>query len=163
MRKALLWTVLLVVLVSVNVLIAGKEKILARGDVMLLQLAPVDPRSLLQGDFMALRYRLADEVNRQLSNTQSADGQVIVRIDQDHVAQFARLRRSTEPLGAGEKLLYFRKRGDVVRIASDAFFFQEGQGKLFATARYGELRVDANGDAVLVGLRDSEFKVLSTH
>jgi len=28
---------------------------------------------------------------------------------------------------------------------------------MYARARYGEVRVDASGEAVLVGLRDSEF------
>jgi uncharacterized membrane-anchored protein len=42
-----------------------------------------------------------------------------------------------------------------VRVATDAYFFQEGTSGKYASARYGELRVDDDGSSVLVGLRDS--------
>jgi uncharacterized membrane-anchored protein len=48
-----------------------------------------------------------------------------------------------------------------VRIAGDAFFFQEGQAAIYQPARYGELRVAGDGDAVLVGLRDGELRPLA--
>ncbi|MFX7329222.1 GDYXXLXY domain-containing protein, partial [Acinetobacter baumannii] len=35
---------------------AQKEMLLKEGQLVLLPLAPVDPRSLMQGDYMALRY-----------------------------------------------------------------------------------------------------------
>jgi len=53
-------------------------------------------------------------------------------------------------------LLRFRKRGKSVRLASDAFFFEEGQWETYRGARFGEIRVDDAGSAVLIGLRDSD-------
>ena len=50
--------------------------------------------------------------------------------------------------------------GETVRLASDAYFFEEGQWKTFESARYGELRVDDDGNAVLTGLRDENFQPL---
>ena len=47
-----------------------------------------------------------------------------------------------------------------MRVAGDAFFFEEGQMERYEAARYGELRVDDHGDAVLVGLRDAELNRL---
>ncbi|CAG0878818.1 unnamed protein product [Cyprideis torosa] len=52
---------LAIILAVVNWSIVGKEKHLADGRKIYLELAPVDPRSLMQGDYMALRFRLADE------------------------------------------------------------------------------------------------------
>ena len=66
----------------------------------------------------------------------------------------------TDQLAQDERLLQYRKRGESLRIAGEAFFFQEGQDDIYASARYGEVRVDASGEAVLVGLRDSEFNRL---
>jgi uncharacterized membrane-anchored protein len=43
-----------------------------------------------------------------------------------------------------------------VRLASDAYFFEEGRWNNYAGARFGELRVSKAGDAVLTGLRDQE-------
>jgi uncharacterized membrane-anchored protein len=45
-------------------------------------------------------------------------------------------------------------RDERVRVGSDAFHFQEGNAARYQRARYGELRVDAEGTSVLVGLRD---------
>ena len=62
MRNIVLWAVLAVVLILANWSIVGKERVLANGEIMLLDLAPRDPRSLLQGDYMVLRYSLAQTI-----------------------------------------------------------------------------------------------------
>ena len=142
-----------VILVFVNLQIAGKERIRTDGRTVLLPLAPVDPRSLLQGDYMALRYAMADEVAAAAKAADIDQGTVVVELDEKDVARLVALDRG-QPLGAEQQRLVFRKRGETVRLASDAFFFEEGQGEYFAAARYGELRVAADGSAVLVGLRD---------
>lgn len=159
MRKWVLWAGLILVLGVVNFMIIGKERTLADGEVMLLDLAPKDPRSLMQGDYMTLRYSLAREVARDLGEG-SAGGRLVVRLDADRVAHYQRLYEDNTPLQADERLLYFRKRGSGVRLAGDAFFFQEGHGRYYSRARFGELRVDADGRAILVGLRDREHDPL---
>ena len=159
MRKRVLWVVLGVTLVVANVAIFGKERILRDGRIVLLQLAPRDPRSLLQGDFMALRYVLANEVSRQRGGEVSADGSIIVTLDLNDIATFVRFDDGSGVAG-DELLLRYQKRGEGVRIASEAFFFEEGQEALYRNARYGELRVDAVGNAVLVRLRDGDLREL---
>ena len=52
----------LIVLASLNVSILGKERLKRDGQVTYLELAPRDPRSLMQGDYMALRFRLAQDI-----------------------------------------------------------------------------------------------------
>ena len=68
--------------------------------------------------------------------------------------------RLPQGVAGGELLLRYRRRGPGVRIASEAFFFEEGQGPVYERARYGELRVDAEGNAVLVRLRDADLREL---
>jgi uncharacterized membrane-anchored protein len=159
MRKAILWVVLGLVLVTVNVLIYGKESVLASGDTLLLDLRPRDPRSLMQGDYMSLRYRIGDGV-ASAAHGLAADGLAVVKVDGRSVASFVRLHDGKTPLAEDERLLRFRKRAGRVRIAGDAFFFQEGLTEVYQPARYGELRVDRSGEAVLVGLRDGELRAL---
>ena len=53
---------LVLILVLINWQIWSKERHLAEGEVVFLELAPVDPRSLMQGDYMALRFALANRV-----------------------------------------------------------------------------------------------------
>ena len=159
MRRLGLWAVVALVLVVANAAILDKERVLRDGRVVLLELAPVDPRSLLQGDYMALRYALANEVARERSAETSADGHLVVRIGEGGVARFLRFHDGSQ-LSGDEQLLRYRKRGQGVRIASDAFFFEEGTDSLYDNARYGELRVAEDGDAVLVGLRDGALQLL---
>lgn len=160
-RKLILWGGLLLVLGVVNAMIAGKERTLAEGSTVLLELAPRDPRSLLQGDYMTLRYAISEQVSRALGDG-SASGRLLVHVDADGVARYLGVYRDGDALAPDQRLLYFRKRDRTVRLAGDAFFFQEGQGGYYATARYGEVRVDKDGHAILVGLRDGERRPLNT-
>ncbi len=155
MKKIIFWVTTLLVIVVVNVLILKKEDTLANGRTMLLRLAPVDPRSLMQGDYMVLRYNIA----REVSSTQFEDkGNIVVSLDENDVAKFVRVHQG-DSLHAGEHLLFYRNRGGL-RFGAESFFFQEGDAGLYANAHYGELKVDDSGSSVLIGLRDGNFKPL---
>ncbi len=158
MRKTLLLGGLALVLVAVNGLIVAKELVLARGTPVLLELAPRDPRSLMQGDYMTLAYSLSREL--ETLPDLPGDGRVVVRLDARGVATLVRVHDGASPMGAGEHLLRYRRRSGFVRVASDAFFFQEGHAERYERARFGELRVAESGDAVLMGLRDDELRQL---
>jgi uncharacterized membrane-anchored protein len=156
----ILFGALAVVLLLANYLIISREQVLADGNVMLLELAPRDPRSILQGDYMVLRYRIAADI-AGYSSQLTDEGQVVVSVDANNVAHFQRIHDGAAPLNANEHLLLYRKRNGVVKIASDAFYFQERHGNYYTTARYGEVRVSSNGDAVLTGLRDGQLNKLT--
>jgi uncharacterized membrane-anchored protein len=143
------------VLAFVNTQIAGKERIVRHGTTVLLPLLLQDPRSLLQGDYMALRYAMSAQVADAADAAGVRTGRAVIELDDVQRARFVALHAGG-PLGANQYLLAFRKRGETVRLASDAYFFEEGHWERFARARFGELRVAANGEAVLVGLRDGE-------
>ena len=152
MRKAFILPGLLLVLALPNWAIVEKERLLADGDVVLLELAPVDPRSLIQGDYMRLDYAIVRRMEGQ--ERWPRDGAIVVTVDANRVATFVR-RDDGRPLATGELLLRYRRRDLRVRVGSDAFFFEEGSAARYARARYGELRVARDGNSVLVGLRDS--------
>jgi uncharacterized membrane-anchored protein len=134
---------LIVVLVAVNGGIFAKERIRANGQVIFLELAPVDPRSLMQGDYMALRFRIADGIPTEKS------GSVALRIDARGVAIV-----DPDPKSSGPRLRY-RVRNGRVWLGTNAYFFEEGTAQRYAQAKYGEFRLDReSGEAVLVGLRD---------
>lgn len=150
----------LVVLVAVNSTIWQKERHIAQGEVVYLALAPVDPRSLMQGDYMALNFALANRLQTELyQRTESLptamDGEVVVRLD-NKVAHFQRIDDGT-PLHADERRLHFRLRHGQVQFATNAFFFQEGHAARYEAARYGEFRVNKAGNVLLTGLYDESF------
>ena len=155
MKKFILWGAALLILAAVNVMIMQKERTLTNGRTMLLRLAPRDPRSLMQGDYMVLRYALAREVPKEQLQ---AAGCIVVSLDEHEVAEFVRVHRD-EQLGSGEHLLFYRNRRGL-RLGAESFFFQEGDAELYANARYGELKVDESGASVLVGLRGEDLAPL---
>ena len=159
MRLVLMAAMAVVILAVVNMQIIGKETIISQGETVLLQLAPKDPRSLLQGDYMALRYSMANEVAGTASTAEITDGRIIIELAQNGQASFLGLYQGQQ-LTDSQQILTFRKRGESVRLASDAFFFEEGQWATYSSARFGELRVDDDGNAVLIGLRDSDKQPL---
>jgi uncharacterized membrane-anchored protein len=146
-----------VILLVVNYAIYSREELLSGGRVVLLELAPVDPRSLMQGDYMALRFKVADAVVERTNAGETAqDGFIVLAIDTRGVGTLARLDAEV-PLGANEVRMRYRIRGGVARFATDAFFFQEGDAELYEGALYGEFRVDSGGESILTGLRDRDL------
>jgi uncharacterized membrane-anchored protein len=156
MRKVLFWGTTLFVLVAVNYLIVTKENTLANGRTMLLQLAPVDPRSLIQGDYMQLRYGIIRDIPKARLNKDK--GHIVVSLDENSVARYVRVYRGGK-LQEGECLLFYRNRGEL-RLGAESFMFQEGDADLYSKAKYGELKVDDSGVSVLAGLRGEDFKPL---
>ena len=158
MKTALIWGGAFLVLGTANSLILHKEHLLAHGEVMLLELAPRDPRSLMQGDYMVLDYALARDEILPGRDRIPASGHLVVTLDQHHAAHLERLHQG-EPLAPGEHLLRFRYRGRL-RLGAESFFFQEGNAGRYEEARYGELRVAPSGTSVLVGLRGADREPL---
>jgi uncharacterized membrane-anchored protein len=144
-------------LAMVNRDVLEKEETIASGQRVYLALRPVDPRSLIQGDYMALRYRVNDVIDAH--EDWPRDGAIVVRDVPGEGAQFLR-RDEGGALSPGEVRLRYRIRGGEPQVGSDAYYFEEGTAKRYEAARYGELRVDESGESVLVSLADTSFIAL---
>ncbi len=173
MRSVIALISCVAVLALVNFSIAGKERQLESGKVVYLELAPVDPRSLMQGDYMALRFKIADDARPAMDRSESssvprfpgrrdlatADGHLVAVLDASSIATYRRLDNGT-PLAQKEILLRYRVREGQIKFATNAFFFQEGTAKRYEGARYGEFRVAPDGEMLLTGLRGKELQPL---
>lgn len=150
----------LAILAVVNYTVYQREQLLSAGRVVLLELAPVDPRSLMQGDYMALRFHVAREAfAADRPQGEPTDGHLVLRLDPRGVATFVRFDDGA-PLAADEVRMRYRVRAGNPKFATNAYFFQEGTADRYATARYGEFRVDPGGESILTGLRDEDLKAL---
>jgi uncharacterized membrane-anchored protein len=148
--RAIIAGAVVLVLGAVNWSIYSKERIKTQGERVYLELAPVDPRSLMQGDYMALRFSLANGLSTR------AGGSAPVVVDSNGVATLAAGSAGTEFLR-----IRYRVRNGQVWLGTNAYFFEEGTAQRYEQARYGEFRVDRQtGEAVLVALRDKDFKAL---
>jgi uncharacterized membrane-anchored protein len=148
-----------VVLIVANIGIYQKQQLIDSGRIVLLELAPVDPRSLMQGDYMALRFRAATDAFHSVDPEAIRDGRLVLAIDERNVGKFVRFDTGA-PLGPQEVVIRYRVRGGTPKFATNAFFFQEGTGDLYTAARFGAFRVSPGGDAILVGMRNEKLEVL---
>ncbi len=160
MRRHLVIVAVLAVLAVVNVGIYERERLISSGQVVFLELAPVDPRSLMQGDYMALRFQAANEAQASLAGSAGTDGHLVVALDERGIGRFRRLDDST-PIATDEIRLRYRVRGGEMKFATNAYFFQEGEARTYASARFGEFRVDNHGEMILTGLRGEDLRALS--
>ncbi len=156
------WVFLILILLSVGFSLYQKEQHLAHGTVVCLRLAPVDPRSLMQGDYMRLRFALADTLRKDLAEgglAGNTDGRILLHVERNCTATYV-TPFIGQKLRPGEIILRYRQRNGHVKIATNAFFFQEGTDQDYAKARYGVFRVNADGEPLLTGLKDAHLRTL---
>lgn len=143
-----------------NIGIWQKEDLIARGQPVYVELAPVDPRSLMQGDFMRLNFRVPGDARAQAGGLLTARRpHVIAQRDARGVSTLLRLDAGT-PLAADELRIELTPKAGRWVLVSDAWFFEEGEAKRWEGAKYGEFRVEPGGRALLVGLRGANLERL---
>lgn len=152
--------VLLLVLLVANGGIWQKEQLIAKGQAIFVALEPVDPRSLMQGDYMRLNF-VNLGVLSTLASVERAPGRplVVARRDARGVAELLR-PYTKEALAPGEFLLELTPKDGNWVLVSDAWFFKEGEAARWEKARYGEFRVLPDGRALLVGMRGPALEKL---
>ncbi|MBF0381210.1 MAG: GDYXXLXY domain-containing protein [Magnetococcales bacterium] len=170
-RNLLFLVGLITILIVINVQIRQKEEIIDYGRTVLLRLQPIDPRSVMQGDFMRLRYNAQIQERSTLDKAGEAatstnipwNGQVVYRLLDGNIARLERIYKGGS-LQPNEHLLDYKlqkSRNDLEFIFSaDSFFFQEGHAKHYENARYGVLKVASNGSSVLIGLANNDGHII---
>lgn len=148
---------LLAVLAVANTDVVQKEAIIRDGTRFIVALQPVDPRSLMQGDYMTLNFTSRAGGNAEVFSDYTHH-YVELAPDAHGVYTFVRtLPDIAPPSQPGNVVVRYRRTGrSGIRFVTDAYFFPEGQGEHFARARFGEFRVNDRGTALLVGLLDEQ-------
>lgn len=168
-RYGAAWVLLggVIALGAANADIWGKETVIAKGERILVPLAPVDPRSLMQGDYMQLRFSIPlpmqDQLEKSGAYQLSKRAVAVARLNERNEAELLHLAQPGETVGAGEILLPLKELKGQWVLVTDAYFFAEGEGGRFEKARFGEFRVLPDGRALLVGLADEHGRVIPAH
>ena len=152
--KIVLAANLILVLAFFAFSVIQKETLIAKGTEILLRLTPVDPRSLMQGDYMALDYEIMREIGYK-----SKSGYIVVKVDGDRVAEFVRIQ-DDQDVNDGEFIIRYKRNSGRLSVGADNYFFQEGSAKKFENAKYGLLKVDSDGNSILVGLCDKDGRLI---
>ncbi|MEG0921832.1 MAG: GDYXXLXY domain-containing protein [Comamonas sp.] len=158
----LAWVLLGAVLVFglVNWDVRGKEQVIANGQRIMVPLVPVDPRSLMQGDYVALRFDMPAAVYEGLESSVAPTAKVRASVDAKGVANVIGLVTAGVQPGPGEVILPLKRLKGRWVLVTDAYFFPEGQGTHFERAKFGDFRVLPDGRALLVGLTDAQGQVI---
>jgi uncharacterized membrane-anchored protein len=114
-----------------------------------------------------------DKVDYKRYRTASFDGFVQLSLDENKVGSFVNVTTKINDKAAvvdGVVLdrvvvndivaVKFRQRNGRIKIATNAYFFEEGTGPELESATYGQFRVDTSGDLLLVSLMDKDFNLL---
>jgi uncharacterized membrane-anchored protein len=154
-RLAIALAGLLLILALANWDIVQKRSVIADGQVVLLELRPVDPLSLFQGYYMDLA--LADSSMPDATTIEGLPyrGTAILSLDENGIGRYARLDDGS-PLKVDELRVQYRRhqdwRGPRLDYGAQSFFFQEGDAALYQAAKYAVLRVAESGSTVLTDL-----------
>lgn len=144
-----------------NFAIWQKETLIAHGDKVFVRLAPVDPRSLMQGDYMRLAFAVPGPMDAQMQSLVSLQRPHVAAVRAPNgVAELRRLLAPGESPGPGEMRIELTPKGGRWILVTDAWFFREGEAARFERARYGEFRVLPDGRALLVGLADEQLRTI---
>lgn len=135
-----------------NGAIVQKERLIAQGEPMFVALAPADPRSLMQGDYMRLNFTVSTNAETPRARWGAQRPHVVLRRDTQGIATFVRPDDGS-PLATDERRVELSPKEGRWILVTDAWFFREGEAERWQRARFGEFRVTPDGRALLVGLR----------
>ena len=169
---------LIALLGAVNYKVQQFEDVLATGKPVVLKIAPADPRSLMQGDYMVLNYAILSELQQSQFSSESNESNettgidelspsgkkayILVHLDKNHVATLCEAQ-SEIPTDfkhcTPNVYLPIRYRGWSPELPSQDYFFAEGKGEYYAQSEYAEYRFK-DGILLLARLLDKDLKGL---
>ena len=168
---------LAIILGIANYSVIKYEDVLNNGKPIILKLAPIDPRSLMQGDYMRLNYEIMTQFRQQFYGEDSnrmrikeLEGRqniskvyVLLKSGEKGAMDLCRVELSppTDFTGCQAEVYLPINTTDSWNstLPSHSYFFAEGKGAYYAKAAYGEYRFK-DGKALLAQLLDENLKPL---
>lgn len=135
-----------------------QERNYDKNKVFYLELRPVDPRSLLQGDYMELSYQIENNARNELFKKSKGSSRlfqnvyILVKLDENRVAHFVSI--SKEEKKGDKEFTIKAKRGLIFKIGGNSFFFENGKAKDYENAKYGKVVLRKNGTLKLIGVEE---------
>ncbi|WP_447501171.1 GDYXXLXY domain-containing protein [Acinetobacter oleivorans] len=171
MKKYFSLILALVTLLIFVGLVAKNEWHLHHSKSIFIELRPVDPRSILQGDYMALAYELNLQSLKALAGSESeALDQVIfnhssvpAKVILDSQNRVVRTILDSNNSVAGQSLILKNPENRLQALypASRSFLFAEGLAQCYQKAKYAEFKVNTKGEAILLDLRGEGLQALN--
>jgi uncharacterized membrane-anchored protein len=160
--KTKLFMISLVIVVQFAMMgtqIIKSEYVLANGELIKLELQPLDPRSLIQGDYVILNYTISSiDLGVDLEAREKVE--IILTLNDEGVYVYKGVYRHenkyNKPYERSDKdvMINARSNGwDGLIYGIESFFVPEGTGReVEGEAKFAYVKVASNGDAILVRL-----------
>lgn len=133
MKKIFVVLNLLLLMIVFGYSVIKEEKNLKKAT-FYIKTVPVDPRSLIQGDYMVLNYDIAASARMEIGNIRK--GYIRIKINDLKIAEFIRIDEEYLPPSNNEISIQFQKNGSNIDIGVNSYLFQEGTGNKFQKAQY---------------------------
>nr|WP_176707822.1 GDYXXLXY domain-containing protein [Bacillus sp. FJAT-26390] len=134
---------------------ATSEALLASGTSIKLAIEPIDPRSILQGDYVRLGYSIStppEHLAKEVESRRSLSRiKVVLREGDNGVYVFDRLYASGEKLASKEIVINGSSSGwRTINYGIETYFVPEGTGtETEQNARFAYVKIGKKGDAML--------------
>ncbi len=155
--------ILLIIILQFSILsiqVIKSETILRQGETVKLELQPLDPRSLMQGDYVILAYQIA---NFKIEEAKSGERvQLVLQKNENDVHTYTGYYYYHNKWNKD----YQYKQGDVIitgnyngydriHFGIESYFVPEGTGlEVQQNAKFAMVKVGKNGNAILTGLAE---------
>jgi len=165
MKKLAPFLIGLLLLIGINYAIWNNEKILQEGETIFLELVPVDPRSLMQGDYMRLAFAIEREISKEKDKTkqsQSKSGRLIIQTNDQGIAHYIDVYQD-QPLKQSQKTIRYTKSNRWnrrINIQPRSYFFQEGHRSIYQNAKYGVFKYKGPHSYLLFALADKNQTII---
>ncbi len=155
LRSVRKWVpIVFVQLIILIVIIFQKETILRNGTDIILKVEPVDPRSIIQGDYVQLSYNIS-----QIDSDERYDRvYVLVEKNSKGIYQMKGIydtieEAKKERTDDHQVIVTGKANGNTITYGIENFFIEEGTGiEVEQNAKYANIKVGSNGDAILISV-----------
>ncbi|WP_432775723.1 GDYXXLXY domain-containing protein [Brevibacillus gelatini] len=157
-RRVSLVPIILLQFLLTGYQVYSSESILSKGATIKLELVPVDPRSLLQGDYVRIGYTISTLEGEDFSSGEKI--RVVLRKQSDNVYDYAGYYETAgnwnKPYTAEPTDVIINGKtvgGSQIEYGIESYFVPEGTGLVVErNAKFATIKVGANGDALLESL-----------
>ena len=166
----------LVTVIVLGSIIAKHEQHLHQSNDLYIKLTPADPRSLIQGDYMALGYDLYwhtgtmglieyGNIHQDKYHNKSSVEVWVLTDEQDRLVKSAFTKAEFSPAEQAklQPLILKNPHNYIASLypAADSYLFAEGLAECYAQATYAHQKVDKNGKPMLLDLVNDELRPLN--
>ncbi|MDH4619111.1 GDYXXLXY domain-containing protein [Brevibacillus sp. AY1] len=159
-KRLVLLPVIVLQLAILGYQVWSSETILAEGTLVKLELQPVDPRSLLQGDYVRLSYTISNLGEHDVAHGEKI--RVVLRKQQDDLYGFSGFyelngvwNKEYQAMPEDVVINGTTLGGERVEYGIESYFVPEGTGlEVERNARFAFVKVGKKGDAILESLSE---------